>query len=100
MRVAVFGTGGVGGYFGGKLAQSGEDITFIARGKHLEAIQQSGLCVKSIQGDFSIQPAQATDNPGMVGMVDAVLVGVKAWQVPDAARAMQPLVGADTMVVP
>ncbi len=100
MRIAVFGTGGVGGYFGGKLAQSGEDVTFIARGKHLEAIRQNGLCVKSIDGDFRIQPAQATDDPRQVGEVDVVLVCVKTWQVPDAALEMKPMIGPGTMVVP
>lgn len=59
MKFAIFGTGGVGGYFGGKLAQAGEDVTFIAREKHLDVIQESGLRVDSIGGDFVIQPAQA-----------------------------------------
>ena len=85
MRVAVFGTGGVGGYFGGRLAQAGEDVFFIARGEHLRAIQQSGLRVESILGDFTIHPAQAASDPGQVGPVDAVLLGVKAWQVSQAA---------------
>jgi 2-dehydropantoate 2-reductase len=100
MRIAVFGTGGVGGYFGGRLAQSGEDVTFIARGKHLEAIRQNGLCVKSIEGDFWIRPAQVTDDPRQVGEVDAVLVSVKSWQVPEAALEMKPMIGPETMVVP
>ena len=63
MRIAVMGSGGVGGYFGGLLAQAGEDVTFIARGEHLKAIQTNGLRVESAHGDFHIQPAQATDNP-------------------------------------
>jgi 2-dehydropantoate 2-reductase len=100
MRIAVFGTGGVGGYFGGRLAQGGQDVIFIARGEHLHAIQTSGLRVESIKGDFVVSPAQASDNPGQVGTVDAVLVGVKAWQIPDAAQAMHPLVGEQTIVVP
>ena len=100
MRIAIFGTGGVGGYFGGRLAQAGEDVIFIARGDHLQAIRQGGLHVESTEGDFTIQPAQATDNPAAVGPVDAVLVGVKAWQVPEAANSIQPLVGPDTFVVP
>lgn len=100
MRVAVFGTGGVGGYFGGRLAQAGEEVIFIARGEHLRAIRDQGLRVESIKGDFTIHPAQASDSPARVGQVDLVLVAVKAWQVPEAAQAMQPLVGAETCVLP
>jgi 2-dehydropantoate 2-reductase len=100
MRVAVFGSGGVGGYFGGRLAQAGEEVTFIARGEHLEAIRGKGLRVDSLNGDFIIRPAQANDDPKRVGEVDVVLAGVKAWQVPEAALAMQPMVGEDTFVVP
>ena len=93
MRIAVFGTGAVGAYFGGRLAQAGEEVTFIARGEHLRAIQEQGLHIKSISGDFAIAPARATDDPASVGHVDVVLVGVKAWQVAEAGRAMRPLVG-------
>jgi len=100
MRVAVFGTGGVGGYFGGRLAQAGEDVIFIARGAHLQAIRSEGLRVESIKGDFLIKPAFATDDPRRVGEVDAILVAVKAWQVPEAAVTMQPMVGESTFVVP
>ena len=100
MRVAVFGAGGVGGYFGGRLAEAGEDVTFIARGAHLEAIRSDGLQVQSVAGDFHIDPAPATDDPAAVGEVDVVLVAVKAWQVPDAAAAMQPLIGTNTVAVP
>lgn len=100
MRIGVFGTGGVGGYFGGKLAQAGEEVIFIARGEHLKAIQQSGLRVDSPKGDFHIKPAQATDDPGAVGIVDCVLVGVKAWQVSKAAVTMKPMVGEQTVVLP
>ena len=100
MRIAVFGTGGVGGYFGGRLAQAGEEVIFIARGQHLEALQTHGLKVDSTKGDFIIQPVQATAAPSEVGVVDVVLVAVKAWQVPEAAQAIEPLVGPETMVVP
>jgi 2-dehydropantoate 2-reductase len=100
MRIAVFGTGGVGGYFGGRLAQGGEDVIFIARGDHLKAMRANGLRVDSLKGDFLIQPVQATDKPEDVGEVDAILVTVKAWQVPDAALAMRPMVGQNTFVVP
>ena len=100
MRIAVFGTGGVGGYFGGRLAQAGEEVIFIARGDHLRAIKAKGLKVDSRDGDFVIYPAAATDNLGDVGTVDLVIVCVKAWQVTDAARAMKPLVRSNTTVLP
>jgi 2-dehydropantoate 2-reductase len=100
MKIAIFGTGGVGGYFGGRLAQAGEDVTFIARSEHLRAIQNHGLKVESLNGDFLVYPAKATAEVNEVGWVDLVIVGVKAWQVPEAARAMQPLVGPETTVLP
>jgi 2-dehydropantoate 2-reductase len=100
MRVAVFGTGAVGGYFGGRLAEAGEEVVFLARGEHLQALRDRGLRVESIKGDFLLQPVQATDDPAQVGTVDVVLVGVKAWQVAEAAQAMQPLIGSETFVVP
>jgi len=100
MRVAVFGTGAVGGYFGGRLAQAGEDVVFIARGERLRALRDHGLRVDSLKGDFALHPVQATDDPASAGPVDVVLVGVKAGQVPEAARAMRPLVRPETFVVP
>ena len=100
MRIAVFGTGGVGGYFGGRLARAGEDVTFIARSEHLRAIKASGLRVDSTDGDFVIYPAQATDDVSEVGEVDLVILGVKAWQAPEAARALRPVVGAHSTVLP
>lgn len=100
MRIAVFGTGGAGGYFGAQLARAGEDVIFIARGKHLQAIRSQGLRVETPKGEILVRPAQASDNPAEVGVVDVVLVGVKAWQVTDAAHAMQPMVGSETFVIP
>lgn len=100
MRIAIFGSGGVGSYFGGRLAQAGEDVIFIARGEHLQAIRQNGLRVDSTLGDFVISPAQATDNPVEIGVMDVVLVTVKAWQVPEVAEAMKPMVGSKTVVIP
>ncbi len=100
MRIAIFGTGGVGGYFGGRLAQAGQDVVFIARGKHLEAMRTHGLRVDSINGDFTVQPVDATDDPAAAGSVDVILLGVKAWQVPEAAEAIRPMVGPETFVVP
>ena len=98
MRIAVFGTGGVGGYFGGRLAQAGEEVVFIARGDHLAAMLKQGLKVDSVNGDFLVKPVQATDDPERVGRVDVVLV--KAWQVPDAAEAIRPMMGPDTVALP
>ena len=100
MRIAVVGTGAVGGYFGGRLVQAGEDVVFLARGAHLLAIQEQGLQVESVDGDFAIRPAQATDDPAGIGPVDLVLLAVKGWQVPQAIETMRPLVGPETFVVP
>ncbi len=100
MRIAIFGSGGVGGYFGGRLAQSGEDVTFIARSAHLEAMLKSGLQVDSIAGDFTLPKLSATDNPKQVGIVDYVICTVKSWQAPAAAKAMRPMIGPRTLVIP
>jgi 2-dehydropantoate 2-reductase len=99
MRIAVFGSGGVGGYFGGRLAQAGEQVIFIARGEHLAVMQVNGLRVDSILGDFYLSNVQATSDPRQVGMVDMVLLAVKAWQVPETAQAMIPMIGEDTGVI-
>jgi 2-dehydropantoate 2-reductase len=100
MRIAVFGTGAVGGYFGGRLAQAGESVVFVARGRTLDALREDGLRVFSIAGDFEVKPAEATDQPAQAGAVDYVILGVKAWQVPEAAVAIKPLVGPQTAVLP
>lgn len=99
MRIAVFGVGGVGGYFGGRLAQSGEDVVFIARGDHLQAMRTHGLKVQSLKGDFVVNPVQVVDNVNEVGEVDIVLLGVKSWQVPDVAETLRPLIGDHTAVL-
>ena len=100
MRIAIFGAGGIGGYLGGRLSQAGEEVVLIARGEHLQAIKEHGLRVDSIKGDFVATPALATDNPTEAEPVDAVILGVKAWQVLDAAKAMRPMIGPETFVVP
>lgn len=100
MRIAIVGVGGVGGYFGGRLAQAGHDVFFIARGDHLAAMRSHGLRVQSIAGDFWLPDVKATDQPAEVGPVDLVIVGVKGWQVREAAYAMQPLIGPETAVLP
>ena len=100
MRVVVYGTGGVGGYFGGRLAEAGEDVTFFARGAHLDAIRANGLTVESIKGNFVVNPARAESDPAAIGPVDLVIVGVKTWQVRESAEAMRPLIGPETLVLP
>jgi 2-dehydropantoate 2-reductase len=100
MRIAVFGTGGAGAYFGAQLACAGEDVIFIARGEHLQAIRKQGLRVETPKGEIVIRPTHASDNPAEVGVVDAVLVGVKAWQIADVAQAIQPMIGSETVVIP
>ncbi len=99
MRVAVMGAGGTGGYFGGLLARAGEDVTFIARGAHLEAIRTQGLRVKSrLAGDFTVR-ARATDDPRDVGPVDLVLFCVKSYSTAEAVEKIRPLIGANTMIL-
>ena len=93
------GAGGVGGYFGARLAASGEEVHFIARGEHLAAIRRNGLQVYSANGDLLVKPARATDQPAEVGPVDLVIVAVKLWATDDALRDARPLVGPGSAVV-
>ena len=99
MRIAVFGAGAVGGYIGGRLVQAGMDVSFIARGEQLQAMKKKGVRIESICGDFNTHPNIMTDDPSQVGEVDVVLLGVKAWQVSEAAQAMRPILGANTFVI-
>lgn len=98
MKVAVFGTGGVGGYFGGRLALAGAEVHLIARGAHLEALRTSGLRVTSPKGDFQID-LPATDDPSQVGPCDYVLFSVKSFDTDDAAAPLPALMGDETAVV-
>jgi len=100
MRFAVIGVGAVGGYFGARLAQVGEDVVFIARGETLKALQSEGLRLDSVSGDLLLSSVNAVDDTSQAGVVDVVLVGVKTWQVPEIAGAIQPLLGEDTIVLP
>jgi 2-dehydropantoate 2-reductase len=100
MHIAIFGAGGVGGYFGGRLAHAGETVTFIARGEHLQAMLANGLKVESIKGDFAIQPVTVIDDTTKVDSVDAVLVCVKTWQIARAAKSIMPMLSPETFVVP
>ncbi|HET7599062.1 MAG TPA: 2-dehydropantoate 2-reductase [Gemmatimonadales bacterium] len=100
MRIAVVGAGGVGAYFGARLAQAGEEVAFVARGAQLDALRTRGLRVESVVGDALLGPQLATDDPAEIGPVDAVLIAVKAWQVAEAARSVAPMLGPRTCVVP
>lgn len=103
MRIAIHGSGGVGGYFGGRLAQAGQDVVFIARGEHLAAMRRTGLRVESCQplvGSFVVDPVRATDDPASVGACDVVIVAVKGWQLAPALPGLRALVGPSTVVVP
>ena len=100
MRVAVVGAGGVGGYFGGKLAHGRTDVVFVVRGATLAALRTHGLRVESIKGDFALDQVQATDDPSAIGAVDAVLLAVKAWQIPEAVASIKPMMKNDTAVIP
>jgi 2-dehydropantoate 2-reductase len=100
VRIAIFGVGGVGGYFGWRLAQAGEEVIFVARGQHLKALREVGLKMETPDGASVVQPVQAIQDPAEIGPVDTVILGVKAWQVPEAAESIRPLIGPDTFVVP
>lgn len=100
MKITMYGTGGVGGYFGGRLAQAGNDVSFIARGEHLTAIKRAGLHVHSIKGDFLIEQPSVTDKPEKIGKVDAIFVCIKTWQVTEAAEAIKPLIGPNSVIIP
>ncbi len=99
MRVAVIGAGGTGGYFGGLLARAGEEVVFVARGPHLEAIQSHGLIVKSrLAGNFTVS-ARAVEDPRGMGPVDLVLFCVKTYSTADAVQKIRSLVGPETMIL-
>ena len=96
----MMGSGAVGGYFGGRMAAAGCDVTFIARGRHLKAIREHGLRIESAAlGGVRVCPARATDDPVQAGVVDYVILGVKLWDTAVAADAMRPMVGPGTTVL-
>lgn len=100
MKIAMMGSGGVGGFFGGRLAKAGYDVSFIARGAHLEAMRRDGLTIESpSQGDIHIPKVHATDDPSSLGPVDVVILSVKLWDTESAANAVKPLVGPETGVL-
>lgn len=99
MNIVVVGAGGVGGYFGGKLAQAGFNVTFVARGNTLKAIKTNGLKVKSINGDFTVHP-KATDKFNELNKTDLVILGVKSWQIETVAVQLKDIITKNTMVLP
>jgi 2-dehydropantoate 2-reductase len=99
MRIVVMGTGGVGGYFGGRLAAAGCDVGFVARGAQLQALQTQGLRISSPAGDLHLASVQASNDPAAFGVADVVMFGVKLWDTEAAAAAIRPVVGPHTAVV-
>src|SRR5258706_10589632 len=100
VKVAIFGSGGVGGYFGARLAAAGNEVHFIARGKHLAAMREQGLKVTSALGDAHIRPVQVHENPAEIGPVDIVTFAVKLWDTDAAAEQLRPLVAKGGHVIP
>jgi 2-dehydropantoate 2-reductase len=99
MRIAVIGTGGIGGPYGASLAKAGADVIFVARGAHLAAIREKGLRIEGDRGETHIRPAQATDDIAGIGTVDFVLFCVKLWDVEGVGRQLRTIVGPRTTVV-
>ena len=100
MHIAIFGSGGVGGYFGGRLAAAGTDVTFIARGAHLDALRTRGLRIESPLGNVHLPRVRATDDPSTIGPVDVVFFTVKLYDTESAMARLPPLIGPQTVVVP
>lgn len=99
MKIAMMGSGGVGGYYGARLAQAGEEVIFIARGAHAEAMRNDGLHIRSELGDALIRPARVTEDPRSAGIQDLVIVAVKLWDSEAAAQALAAMVGPQTAVL-
>jgi len=99
MNIVIYGAGGVGGYFGARLAEAGNNVTFIARGNHLTTIQKKGLHLKSFKGDYLVSPANATDNISNVKNIDLILVCVKTWQLKEVAKSLKNVISSKTIVV-
>ena len=100
MKIAIIGTGGVGGYFGGRLAQSGNEVTFVARGEHFRVIRDRGLMVKSIHGDFKLESVRVVERISELDFPELVILGVKAWQVKEVAVELAEVIDQNTMVLP
>ena len=100
MKIAVMGSGGVGGFYGGLLARAGAEVTFVARGAHLAAMRERGLLIENeTQGNTEIRNVRVTEDPASIGVVDLVLIAVKLWDLDAAVHAVKPLVGPQTAVL-
>jgi 2-dehydropantoate 2-reductase len=99
MKIAAMGAGGVGGYFGARLQQAGHEVTFFARGRHLQALQKDGLRVESAHGNAKLE-VRALEDPREAGTADVVLFAVKLWDTEGAAERLRPVVGEHTVVIP
>src|SRR5581483_3141345 len=100
MRIAMMGSGGVGGYFGARLAHAGHDVAFIARGRHLAAMRETGLRLRSGSGDLHLPHPVVTDDPSSLAPVDAIFFAVKLWDTEPAARQIAPLLAQGGVVIP
>jgi 2-dehydropantoate 2-reductase len=100
MKIAIIGSGGVGGYFGCKMAKAGLDVTFLARGEHLKMIRENGLSVKSILGDFHIDTVKVTNNIRSIGICDLIILAVKAWQIDEISSELKSIVGGNSTILP
>src|SRR5262249_52077638 len=93
------GSGGVGGFFGARLARGGADVTFIARGAHLAAMREHGLAIESTDESFTLPKVQVTEDPATIGKTDLVMFGVKLWDTEQAARSLLPIIGSETALI-
>src|SRR4051812_14892928 len=100
MKILMMGSGGVGGFYGGRLANAGYDVTFVARGSHLTPMREHGLTIENeAQGDIHVKDVKVVDDPAKAGPVDLVVLAVKLWDTAAAARAVKPVVGPNTAVL-
>jgi len=100
MKILIYGTGGVGGYFGARLQEAGNDVTFIARGEHLKAMHECGLCIKSPQGNYTVTEGKYCENTKNITGFDLIIIAVKTWQLKETARSILAILNSYTMVLP
>ncbi len=99
MKIAVMGSGGVGGYFGARLAKGGAEVHFVARGAHLKAIRENGIAVEGGPEPIRVEKVSATDDPAAIGVADLVMFAVKLWDTEDALDLIRPMVGTNTTII-
>mgnify|MGYP005838537959 CR=1 FL=1 len=100
MKIGIIGAGGVGGYFGARLASSDNEVKFIARGKHLQAIKENGLKLKSINGDLHVNPVKISDNISDLSDCELIVLGTKAWQVKEVAPVLAKTLNSEAVILP